>query len=603
MPWGDEEVRYIPYHQQGEPRRRAAVTPVKIDLASISDEDLQIIGHLVEAVDRMNPIFRDQFEPATFTIRRLLHRLIRVAEGKDLKKLTDYLAALDLQNGPYSLLPRKNHLLEIPEKSLKALARKAGPAASAELRQVLALMTEGRETPGKANFYPPDLTDHEYASLGAMATVVNSSVLRGPRKRLDVVLNERRYRRPLRPVLAHLRQARDLTRDPSFRLYLDSKIIELETGSDEARRLADFAWIRHESPIDIVISTAIEVYLDDYRNARGAAAGGVYLRNIAVEELLKAIVQRVPRFETTAPWTYKKENVDANSLPKLKFVDVLAWSGDYVTAPSTTIAQSLPNDEWVRQNVGSVNMVFVNTSRSVHRISGTLMASEFLTRQEYEMTGSQLFDADQLHSALHELGHATGRMDEAHQSGQPSDYIQEEYSFLEETRAELFGLWTMRMLSDEGVISQGLARAAYDGMLLAALSALKFEPAQAHNKARNAIFHAFEEKGLIQRTVEEGKTRFAVVHERAFQVVADLLKTVADLRSTGDKAGTSRFRERYVFTDPLKPKIEKRTAAFPLGRGLVFPRLVSENGRYLRKLIYPEEFGAQPKFSYGIRSV
>jgi hypothetical protein len=146
-------------------------------------------------------------------------------------------------------------------------------------------------------------------------------------------------------------------------------------------------------------------------------------------------------------------------------------------------------------------------------------------------------------------------------------------------------------------------RAAYDGMLLAALSALKFEPAQAHNKARNAIFHFFEEKGLIQRTAEDGRTRFAVAHERAHQVVADLLKTAADLRSTGDKAGTSRFREHYVFTDPLKAEIEKRTAEFPLGRGLVFPRLVSENGRYLRKLIYPEEFSGQLKFSYGIRSV
>ena len=598
MPWGDEEIRYFPYHQKGEPRRRAAVTPVQIDLQSISDEDLQVIGHLVEAADRMNPIFRDQFEPGTFVIRRLLHRLLHVAQGKDLEKLTHYLAVLDLQNGPYSLLPRKNHLLEIPESTLKALAKKAGPPASAELRQVLVLVTKGRETPQMANFYPADLTDREYVSLGAMAGVVNSSVLRRPKKRLAVVLNEARYRRPLRPVLAHLRQARDLARDPGFRLYLDAKIIEMETGADEARRLADFAWIRHESPIDVVISTAIEVYLDDYKNARGAAAGAVYLRNLAVEDLLQAIVRRVPRFEASAPWTYKKDNVDQRTLPKLKFVDVLAWSGDYVTAPATTIAQSLPNDEWVRQNVGSVNMVFVNTGRAAHRISGTLLASEFLTRQEYDRTGSLLFDADQLHSALHELGHATGRMDDAHQSGQPSDYLQEEHSFLEEARAELFGLWAMRMLADEGVISTELARAAYDDMLLTILSALKFDPAQAHNKARNAIFHIFEEKGLIQRTEEEGRTRFAIVHDRAHQVVSDLLKTVADLRSTDDKPGTSRFRERYVFTDALKPEIEKRTADFPLGRGLIFPRLARENGRYLRQLIYPEEFSDQPKFGF-----
>jgi hypothetical protein len=596
MAWGNEEIRYYPYHQKGEPRRRAAVTPVQMDLDPVSDEDLQVLGHLMDAVDGMNPIFQDQFEPATFVIRRLTRRLLRVAEGKDREKLVNYLTVLDLQNSPYSLLPRKNHLLEIPERSLKSMAKKAGPAASGELREVIGLMSRGRQTPRKANFYPADLTEREYESLGSMAAVVNSSVLRGPRKRLDVVLNERRYRRALRPVIAHLRHARDLTRDPDFRLYLDSKILEMETGSDEARRLADFAWIRHDSPVDVVISTAIEVYLDDYKNARGAAAGGVFLRNPAAEDLLKAIVQRVPRFEREAPWTYKKESVNERTLPKLKFVDVLTWSGDYVSSPSTTIAQSLPNDEWVRQNVGSVNMVFVNTSRAIHRISGTLLASEFLTREEYARSGSMLFDTDQVHSALHEIGHATGRMDDAHQAGQPSDYIQEEYSFLEETRAELFGLWTMHVLADDGIVRQEMVRAAHTGMLLSCLSALKFEPAQAHNKARNAIFHAFEEKGVIQRVDEEGKTRFAVLHERARQVVADLLKTVADLRSTGDKAGTVRLRERYVFADPLKPEIERRTADFPLGRGLVFPRLAHKDGRYLREWVYPEEFGDQAKF-------
>lgn len=591
-----DSVQYVPYQQEDEPPRRAALTRVDVDVSGLSDSELQVAGHLMDAADAMNPIFRDQFEPRTEKLKELTGLLAGAADGEAREAIDAYRTMLDLQNGPYSLLPRKNHLLRLPREELEALANKAGGRAPALLEELFDLLTTGRPTPDRANFYPEDFTEEELQSLGEAARLVNSSVIRDENGRPAVLLNEERYRNALRPAIEHLRAARDLTGDPSFRLYLDAKLVELETGFEEARRLADYTWVKHGSPLDIVISTALEVYLDNFKNARGAATAGVYLRNRAAEELLEALVQRVQRWEATAPWTYKKTEIDPERLPKLKFVDVLAWSGDYVTGPFTTIAQSLPNDEWVIQNVGTVNMVYMNTGRAVHRVAGNLAAEEFLTCAEYERVAERLFDANQLHSALHEIGHTTGMMDPDHAEGQPKDYLEEEYSYLEETRAELFGLWALDLLLEEGVIDAETARACYDGMLVTMISSMKFDPVQAHNKARNGMFHVFEENGIIRRVEEEGKTRFEFVHERAHEEVTRFLAQIGDLKAAGDKAGVIALREKTVFTDPLKPEIEKRTADFPLGRGLIFPKLKREGGRYLRELVYPDHFREQEKF-------
>lgn len=589
----DDLIQYIPYQQKDEPPRRAVITPVEIDLDGLTKTEVQILGHLVEAAEKMNSIFRDQFEPRTRTLKKVVSSMAEIASGDERETLENYLIILDLQNSPYSLLPRKNHLLMMDKKRAEEIAAQAGEETLAEFKKLKSLLFDGIETPDKANFYPDDITDEEYESL---EQVINSSVVRAEDGSLRTVLNERKYRPILREVIMHLRQARDLVEDPLFQIYLDAKIMEMETGSEEARRIADYMWVKHNSPIDIVISTAIEVYLDHYKNARGAAAACVTRRNNAAEELLKAIISRVPRFEAKAPWTYKKENIDPDNLPKLKFVDVFTWAGDYVTGPFTTIAQSLPNDEWVIQNIGTVNMVYMNTGKAVHRVAGNLAAKEFLPEKEYETFKELIFDANQLHSALHEIGHTTGVMDPEHRSGQPKDYFEEEYSFLEEARAELFGLWSLGILVEDGIVSPLMARACYSGMLITMIMSLKFDPVQAHNIARNAMFHYFEEHELILNILEDGKIKFGLDFNSADSVVYEMLKAIGDIKAGGNKQEAVNLRKKYVYTDNRKTLIEERTASFPLGRGLFFPGFKKDGEEYLPEMIYADRFNLQKKF-------
>lgn len=589
-------IVYVPYQQAGEPPRKAALARVEFPLQGLSDEDIQVLGHLSDAVDFMNPIYRDQFEPKTITLLRLIKRLIEVASPAQKTALDNYLTLLNLQNSPYSLLPRKNNLLNLPEREVRELVKKAGDRQlESDFAAVASFLFEGLALPDKAGLYPSDMTEEEWNALGEQANVVNMMAERRDGK-VVMRLNEERYRETLRLAIEHLLAARRHCRFPQFRIYLDGKIEELRHGTAESRRISDFLWIRHKSPLDLILSTALEVYLDNWKNARGEAAGVVYIENADAQALLQSLVARLPHLEATAPWTHKKVDIDPSKLPHLRFVDVLNWSGDYVNSPMTIVAQSLPNDDWVIANVGSVNLVYRNTGKAIYSVSGDLMAEEFMTKRAFAEYRELMFEGSQIHSALHELGHTTGALDPEHQGKQARDYLEAEYSPLEEARAELFGMFAMSKLSKDGTLLEKTTVSGHYSMLVSMVQGLRFVPEQAHVKARNMMYHFIHGQGGIVEITEDGKRKFDFNLSILDDLVADLLGQLGNIKAAGAKDKAASLREKLCFTDPLRDEIQERTNKFPLGRGLIFPRLKKSGDKYLAELEYPDHFNDQDKF-------
>ena len=53
-------IAYVPYRQKDEPPRKAALARVEFPLNGLTDEDIQVLGHLSEAVDLMTIYARIQ---------------------------------------------------------------------------------------------------------------------------------------------------------------------------------------------------------------------------------------------------------------------------------------------------------------------------------------------------------------------------------------------------------------------------------------------------------------------------------------------------------------------------------------------------------------
>lgn len=90
MPPTEALVATVPYRQEGEPEKHAAILRVGFNLDGLSDADIQVLGHLTNAADALNPIYRHQIEPRTFTVRRLIRRLLSVSRDGDREKLEAY---------------------------------------------------------------------------------------------------------------------------------------------------------------------------------------------------------------------------------------------------------------------------------------------------------------------------------------------------------------------------------------------------------------------------------------------------------------------------------------------------------------------------------
>ncbi|MFW6207855.1 MAG: dipeptidyl-peptidase 3 family protein [Spirochaetota bacterium] len=583
---------FVPYRQKDEPPRRAGIIKVEVPLEEMSDNQLQLIGHLNRAADEMNNIFVQQCFEGTTDIADMLRKLRRYLAEQEQKRLDEYLTILHLQNCPWTSVPRKNHLLQIEPERLERAAEQAGETE--RLQRYRDFLFDEVELSKKAEFYPDEMTEEQLQQLGDEGLKVNT-VIRKKQNEYVAIRNEELFREACERAAGYLAEARKWSEDPEFTIYLDAKIEELRTGSDEARRLADYHWVRHSSPVDIIISTALEVYVDGWQNAKGAACSGVLTKNTEMDSLLQQFVKEVPQWERNAPWKWKRTEINPNQLPKLKFVDVWNWTGDYVSSPLTVLAQSLPNDEWVGKHIGTVNMVYKNTGDAVHAVRGDIMANEFLPRRIVKEYMDVLFYGDQVHATLHEIGHTTGRQDPDHPE-QPSVYLKDEYSILEETRAELFGMWASEQAVKAGIISQQVADACQFSMVISMVNALKFKAEQAHNIARNMIFHFLKEQGTLQLVKEDGKNKVALDLEKTHHAVEQMLAMVGDIKSSGDREAAVQLREKYCFEDSLKAEIEARTQKIPLGTGIIFPVLKNSEGGFIREIEYPE-FTQQAKFS------
>ena len=123
--------------------------------------------------------------------------------------------------------------------------------------------------------------------------------------------------------------------------------------------------------------------------------------------------------------------------------------------PATPIGINLPNADWIRRDHGSKSVTIANITHAYDlaaQESPKSTLSEFAYDEEEIATAKKyLAITDEIHTDLHEcLGHGSGQL----LPGTSPNALGEFSSTLEETRADLFGLYYMadQKLVDLGII-------------------------------------------------------------------------------------------------------------------------------------------------------
>lgn len=359
------------------------------------------------------------------------------------------------------------------------------------------------------------------------------------------------------------------------------------TGDEDDRRAYDIAWVAdQDSPVD-TINGFVEVYLDP-RGRKGAWEALVYYTNQEKTRDIEAIARHAPWFEQHMPYAAEYRRLAVQGVTA-RAIDVVVETGD--SGPMTPIGINLPNDESIREVYGSKSVSLSNVVLAYDRSLPTEFRREFSwTTEEAERADRWSRLAGELTTNLHEvIGHGSGRL-APRLNGTPQAYLREQYSALEETRADLVALYFVAdpVIVELGLVTEHdhheLVQAEYEGYVRNALVQLRrirtgTHIEEDHMRNRQAIVRwLMAHTSAVDVRRREGKTYWVMTDRDAFREgVGRLLIDVQRIKSEGDYDAARSFFEAYGihFDAALRDEVVARVDALrlPSYTGFVMPDL------------------------------
>jgi dipeptidyl-peptidase-3 len=579
-----------------------------------------LIWHLYQAAIAGRDIFYDQKHKDALEMRHILEQVLTHAQGVDAATLAEiqrYTKLFWINNGPYNNLTARKFVMKTTPDAFAAAVRTAakngaafkpanGESVDAALARLQPMFFDPNVDAIVTNKTPGPGRDILQASANNLYQGVSMADLKGFTERYG--LNSRlvkrdgklieevykvggRYDAQITQVVKHLEAAIPLATD-SMAAALRALIQWYRTGEDADRIKYDIAWVQDkDSPVD-TINGFIEVYMDP-RGIKGSWEGLVYYVNREKTQRIKTLADNAQWFEDRMPWDpkYRKPSVQgivANA------IDVVVETGD--SGPVTPIGINLPNDQNIREKYGSKSVALSNVNEAYSKSSEGSMRSEFVWSPEEGDRAAKFAElAGELTTDMHEvIGHASGRMAESVKVS-PQSLLKEQFSALEEGRADLIGLYFLAdpKLVELGIIPaadhDAIVRAEYEAYTRNALVQLRrvregtqIEEDHMRNRQMIVRWLLANTKAIEQRS-RDGKTYLVMVDPQAFREgVGRLLAEVQRIKSEGDYQAAQKLFDTFgVHFDPaLRDEIVARVDKLnlPSYTGFVMPKLTPVMG-------------------------
>jgi dipeptidyl-peptidase-3 len=400
-----------------------------------------------------------------------------------------------------------------------------------------------------------------------------------------------RYDKEIRQVIGHLEAAIPFATEPMANA-LRALIQWYTTGENADRVKYDIAWVADKaSPVD-TINGFIEVYLDP-RGIKGSWEALVFYVNKEKTERINKFASNAQWFEDHMPYDAKYRKTSVKGIVA-NAIDVVIETGD--SGPVTPIGINLPNDQRIREQYGSKSVSLSNIRDASDNAVPTSMRSEFSWTPE-EVQRSEKFGtlAAELLTDMHEvIGHASGQQAAGFKST-PQEAIKEQFSALEEGRADLIGLYFMGdpKLVELGIIPaadlEAVMQAEYEAYTRNAIVQLRrvregtqIEEDHMRNRQMVVRWLMANTKSIEQRT-RDNKTYLVLTDAKAFRDgVGKLLAEVQRIKSEGDYAAAKTLFETHGihFDAALRDEIVKRVDSLnlPTYQGFVMPKLTAVKG-------------------------
>jgi dipeptidyl-peptidase-3 len=374
------------------------------------------------------------------------------------------------------------------------------------------------------------------------------------------------YAKELSQAVAALTQAKAYA-EPAQAAVLEALIKYYQTGDLADQHDFNVKWVQNDAKVDFV-NGFIETYRDA-RAAKGAAEALVSVRDLSLNELMQKLAANALYFEKKAPWLDKYRKLDVKP-PTGKAVEVLVETGDFSVS---IIGDNLPNEEDIHQQYGTKNFLMTNASAVFAQSRDALVVREFDPDDTAQSDKVGIF-TDNMLTAMHEIiGHGSGLVLDKRE---PRETLRENYSALEEARADLMAYWNVTdaaKLKELGVEdADAVAREMYESLARSLFGVLNHYPKgeqaeEDHDRDRLLIWNWVAKKGGVGLTEKGGKHYAKVLDlKKARAAVGELLAELMRIKSEGDGAAIEKLIQTYglKFDGKLRDEVVARYKALNL---------------------------------------
>jgi dipeptidyl-peptidase-3 len=594
----------------------AAVAQVYADgFERLPLRDQILIWHLYQAAIAGRDIFYDQRYAHNLEMREILEEILTHPAQVDpatLEEIRRYTKLFWLNTGPYNNLTARKFVLKCAPEAFAAAANaaavagarfplRAGETVDAMLARLRPMFFDPAFDPIVTNKTPGPGKDILASSANNLYVNVTMKDLEGFREKypLDSRLVKRngrlveevyrlggRYGDSIQRITQHLEAAVPYATEPMARA-LNALIRFYRTGETADRVAYDIAWVRDkDSPVD-TINGFIEVYMDP-RGIKGSWEALVFYVNPEKTEHIRKLAEAAQWFEDRMPWDprYRKAGVHGITA---NAIDVVIETGD--SGPITPVGINLPNDQAIRERYGSKSVSLSNVNEAYDRSQAPEFRREFAWSEDEVARGEKWGSfSSELHTNMHEvIGHASGKVAER-LKGSPQGALKEQFSALEEARADLVALYFLPdpKLAELGLLraedQEAIVRTEYEAYAKNALLQLRrvredTHLEEDHMRNRQMIVRwLMANTKAIEERKRDGKTYYVMVDAKAFRDgVGRLLGEVQRVKAEGDYAAAKALFETYGvhFDSALRDEIVARVdrLKMPSYTGFVQPRL------------------------------
>jgi hypothetical protein len=361
------------------------------------------------------------------------------------------------------------------------------------------------------------------------------------------------YRSFLEPAASDLREAAALSPDKAFADFLRLRADALL--SDDYFK-SDLAWVALKNPKVDVIFAPYETYSDDLLGVKATYGAAVLIRNAEESKKLELFAEYVADIQDALPLPPEDRPSKRGLETPMEVMDSPYRSAD-LRHGYQAVADNLPNDPRVHEQKGSKKIFFKNFMDARVEYVVLPLARQMMRPEQAAQASNEGY---LLGTILHEMAHGLGPAFAHTPAGKMTirEAIGPIYSGLEESKADMVGMFGLKWLVDHGVLPKNKLEGYYASYVADIFRTVRFGTGEAHGQAEMMEFNYLLEHGAIKH---EASGRYAIDYARMPEVIADLAQELLNIEARGNRQRAEEWFKKYdVMPAELQAGLKKATS-------------------------------------------